>query len=67
MTKIQLFTRDLRAKRGEISRLQCDLADMQDRVAVLEARAKNSGNATLTDAQMRARLALRTNAAKSTG
>jgi hypothetical protein len=56
MTKIQQFTRNLRSKRREISKLQGDLADMLDHVAVLEARTKNSGKATLTATQVRARL-----------
>ena len=56
MTKIQQFTRNLRSKRREISKLQGDLADMLDHVAVLEARTKNSGKATLLAAQVRARL-----------
>jgi hypothetical protein len=66
MTKTQLFARDLRHKRREISQLQGDLADMQDHVAVLEARAKNTGKPTLTPAQVRARLSQRLNAAKRT-
>lgn len=57
MTKIQLFARNLRHKRREISKLQGDLADMLDHVAVLEARAKNTGKPTLSPAQVRARLA----------
>jgi len=64
MTKIQLFARDLRSKRGEISKLQGDLADMLDHVAVLEARAKNAGKSTLSPAQVRARLALRSAASR---
>jgi hypothetical protein len=59
MTKIQQFTRDLRSKRREISKLQGDLSDMLDHVAVLEARAKNSGKATLSPNQVRARLGMR--------
>jgi len=57
--KTQLFVRDLRHKRREISQLQGDLANMQDHVAVLEARAKNSGKPTFSPAQIRARLAMR--------
>lgn len=64
MTKTQLFVRNLRSKRQEISRLQGNLADMHDHVAVLEARAKNSGKPTLSLAQVRARLAGRLNAVK---
>ncbi len=64
MTKTKLFVRDLRSKRREISQLQGDLADMQNHVAVLEARAKNSGKPTLTPAQVRARLAGRSSTAK---
>jgi Asp-tRNA(Asn)/Glu-tRNA(Gln) amidotransferase C subunit len=59
MTKVQLFARDLRHKRREISKLQGDLADMLDHVAVLEARAKNNGKPTLSPTQVRARLASR--------
>jgi Asp-tRNA(Asn)/Glu-tRNA(Gln) amidotransferase C subunit len=59
MTKRQLFARTLRSKRREISKLQGDLTDMLDHVAVLEARAKNAGKPTLSPVQVRARLALR--------
>jgi Asp-tRNA(Asn)/Glu-tRNA(Gln) amidotransferase C subunit len=59
MTKTQLFVRDLRSKRSEISKLQGDLEDMLDHVAVLEARAKNGGKPTLTPAQVRARLSVK--------
>ena len=59
MTKIQQFTRNLRSKRREIFKLQGDLADMLDHVAVLEARTKNSGKATFSHTQVRARLGMR--------
>ncbi len=59
MTKIQQFARDLRSMRRQVSKLQCDLSDMLDHVAVLECRAKNSGKATSSPAQIRARLEMR--------
>jgi len=56
MTKAQLFTRDLRHKRREISKLQDDLADLKDHFLVLEARAKNAGRPTYSSGQVKARL-----------
>ena len=58
MTKVQLLTRDIRRKRREITSLQEDLANMQDHLSVLEARAKNAGKRTYTSAEVRTRLGL---------
>ena len=58
MTKVQLLTRDIRRKRREITGLQEDLTNMQDHLAVLEARAKNVGKRTYSSAEVRARLGL---------
>lgn len=58
MTKVQLLTRDIRRKRREITGLQEDLTNMQDHLAVLEARAKNAGKRVYSSAEIRARLGL---------
>ncbi len=61
MTKTQSFVRELREKRREISRLQDDLNDMLDHLAVVEARAKNAGKPTYSLEQARAKLGLHAN------
>ena len=45
MTKAALknFTTELARKRREVSRLQEDLRDMLDHLAIIEARAKSAG------------------------
>ena len=45
MTKAALknFATEIKRKRREVSRLQEDLSDMLDHLAVLEARAKSVG------------------------
>ncbi|MBI2516043.1 MAG: hypothetical protein HYV95_03940 [Opitutae bacterium] len=58
MTKVQLLTRDIRRKRREITGLQEDLTNMQDHLAVLEARAKNADKRTYSSAEVRIRLGL---------
>jgi hypothetical protein len=58
MTKVQLLTRDIRRKRREISGLQEDLNNIQDHLAVLEARAQNAGKRTYSSAEVRTRLGL---------
>ena len=58
MTKVQLLTRDIRRKRREITGLQEDLTNMQDHLAVLEARTKNVGKRTYSADEVRARLGL---------
>jgi len=58
MTKTQIFARELRQKRREITRLQVDLADMLDHIAVVEARAKNAGKPTYSLAEARSKLGL---------
>jgi hypothetical protein len=58
MTKVQLLTRDIRRKRREITGLQEDLTNMQDHLAVLEARAKNVGKRTYSAGEVRVRLGL---------
>ena len=57
MTKAQHFSREIRSKRREITQLQEDLANLQDHLLVVEARAKNAGKPTVSAAQVRARLA----------
>ena len=61
MTKTQSFVRELRQKRREISRLQEDLTDMLDHLAVVEARAKNAGKPTYSLDEVRAKLGLHAN------
>lgn len=58
MTKTQNFVRVIRQKRREISRLQEDLTDILDHLAVVEARAKNVGKPTYSLAEVRAKLGL---------
>ena len=58
MTKTQSFVRVIRQKRREISRLQEDLTDILDHLAVVEARAKNAGKPTYSLAAVRAKLGL---------
>ncbi len=58
MTKTQSFVRELRQKRREISRLQEDLTDMLDHLAVVEARAKNAGKLTYSLDEVRVKLGL---------
>lgn len=45
MTKAALknFTAEIRRKRREVSRLQEDLCDMRDHLAILEVRAESAG------------------------
>lgn len=56
MTKTQSFVREIRQKRRVISRLQEDLNDMLDHLAVVEARAKNVGKPTYSLDDVRAKL-----------
>ena len=58
MTKTQSFVREIRRKRQEITRLQSDLNDLLDHLAVVEARAKNAGKPTYSPDEVRARLGL---------
>ena len=58
MTKTQSFVRELRQKRREISRLQEDLTNMLDHLAVVEARAQNAGKPTYSLDEARAKLGL---------
>jgi hypothetical protein len=58
MTKTQIFVREIRQKRREISRLQEDLTDMLDHLAVVEARAKNAGKPTRSLEEARAKFGL---------
>jgi len=58
MTKTQSFVREIRQKRRVISRLQEDLTDMLDHLAIVEARAKNAGKPTYSLEEVRAKLGL---------
>jgi len=44
MTKAQQFSREIQSKRREITQLREDLANLQDHLLVVEARAKNAGS-----------------------
>ena len=60
MTKIALktFTAEIRRKRREVSRLQEDLCDMFDHLAVLEARAKSAGGKRYSTVEVKKALGL---------
>ena len=61
MTKTALknFTAEIASKRREVTRLQEDLGDMQDHLAVIEARAKSAGGKRHTTAEIKKALGLR--------
>ena len=60
MTKTALknFTAEIRRKRREVSRLQEDLCDMRDHLAVLEARAKSAGGKRYSTAEVKKTLGI---------
>ena len=55
MTKAALknFSTEIRRKRREVSRLQEDLSDMLDHLAVLEARVRSSGAKRYSTAEVK--------------
>ena len=55
MTKAALknFTTEIARKRREVTRLQEDLGDMLDHLAVIEARAKSAGGKRYSTAQVK--------------
>jgi hypothetical protein len=55
MTKVALknLTAEIRRKREEVSRLQGDLADLLDHLAVIEARAKSAGGKRYSTAEVK--------------
>jgi hypothetical protein len=60
MTKVALknLTAEIRRKREEVSRLQGDLADLLDHLAVIEARAKSAGDKRYSTAEVKKALHL---------
>jgi hypothetical protein len=60
MTKVALknLTAEIRRKREEVSRLQGDLADLLDHLAVIEARAKSAGGKRYSTAEVKKALDL---------
>ena len=60
MTKATLknFSTEIKRKRREISRLQEDLCDMFDHLAVLEARAKSAGGKRYSTVEVKKALGL---------
>jgi hypothetical protein len=55
MAKVALknLTAEIRRKREEVSRLQGDLADLLDHLAVIEARAKSAGGKRYSTAEVK--------------
>jgi len=55
MTKTALknFTAEIARKRREVSRLQENLGDMLDHLAVIEARAKSAGGKRYSTAEVK--------------
>jgi hypothetical protein len=60
MTKAALknFTTEIARKRREVTRLQEDLADMQDHLAVIEARAKSANGKGYSTAEVKRALGI---------
>jgi len=60
MTKAALknFTTEIARKRREVSRLQEDLSDMLDHLAVIEARAKSAGRKRYSTSQVKQALGI---------
>lgn len=57
-TALKNFTVQIVSKRREVTRLQEDLGDMQDHLAVIEARAKSAGEKRHTTAEIKKTLHL---------
>ena len=57
MTKATLKTldADIKKRRRDVTRLQEDLADLEDYLDILEARRKSLGKSTLTQAEVERR------------
>lgn len=60
MTKAALksFNTEVKRKRREVTRLQEDLGDMLDHLAVIEARAKSAGEKRYTTGEVKKALGL---------
>ena len=58
-TPLKNFTAQIASKRREVTRLQKDLGDMQDHLAVIEARAKSVGGKRHTTAKIGKALGLK--------
>ena len=52
-TALKNFTAELARKRREVTRLQEDLADMLDHLAVIEARAKSANGKRYSTAEVK--------------
>jgi hypothetical protein len=52
-TTLKTFTDEIARKRREVSRLQEDLGDMLDHLAVIEARVKSAGGKRYSAAEVK--------------
>jgi hypothetical protein len=52
-TALKNFTTEIARKRREVTRLQEDLADMLDHLAVIEARAKSANGKRYSTAEVK--------------
>ena len=57
-TALKNFTAELARKRREVTRLQEDLADMLDHLAVIEARAKSAIGKRYSNAEVKRALGI---------
>ena len=57
-TALKNFTAELARKRREVMRLQEDLADMLDHLAVIEARAKSANGKRYSTAEVKRALGI---------
>ncbi len=57
-TALKTFTTQIARKRREVVRLQEDLGDMLDHLAVIEARAKSNGEKRYSTAEVKKALGL---------
>ena len=57
-TALKNFTAELARKRREVTRLQEDLADMLDHLAVIEARAKSANGKRYSTAEVKRALGI---------
>ena len=57
-TALKNFTAELARKRREVARLQADLADMLDHLAVIEARARSVNGKRYSTAEVKRALGI---------
>jgi len=57
-TALKTFTTEIARKRREVTRLQEDLADMLDHLAVIEARAKSVNGKRYSTAEVKSALGI---------